>query len=98
MDGFVAIRRFRQKHVRLADRDGAAQFGRQCFVYDGTILPGCLVVSARRADRTPQRGIPTTERLLAIVVSVFEAVGAHTNKKIGEAELLSIEPELAAMN
>ncbi|HEY3864206.1 MAG TPA: dihydroxy-acid dehydratase [Verrucomicrobiae bacterium] len=45
------------------------------FVYGGTILPGCLTGDTRKLD----------------IVSVFEAVGAHANKKIGDAQLQEIE-------
>src|ERR1700722_522525 len=45
------------------------------FVYGGTILPGCITGDTRKLD----------------VVSVFEAIGAHANKKINDAELLAIE-------
>src|SRR2546421_1190350 len=45
------------------------------FVYGGTILPGCLTGDTRKLD----------------IVSVFEAVGAHANKRIGEQELEAIE-------
>src|SRR5579862_8396988 len=45
------------------------------FVYGGTILPGCITGDTRKLD----------------IVSVFEAVGAHANKKINDAELLAIE-------
>jgi dihydroxy-acid dehydratase len=45
------------------------------FVYGGTILPGCLTGAARKLD----------------IVSVFEAVGAHANKKIDDAQLHQIE-------
>jgi dihydroxy-acid dehydratase len=45
------------------------------FVYGGTILPGCLTDNSRKLD----------------IVSVFEAVGAHANKQIGDAELGAIE-------
>src|SRR6201996_7127405 len=44
------------------------------FVYGGTILPGCLTGDTRKLD----------------IVSVFEAVGAHANKKISDGELLAI--------
>ena len=40
------------------------------FVYGGTILPGCITGSNRLLD----------------IVSVFEAVGAHANHKIDDAE------------
>jgi dihydroxy-acid dehydratase len=45
------------------------------FVYGGTILPGCITGDSRKLD----------------IVSVFEAVGAHANRKIGDAELEQIE-------
>jgi dihydroxy-acid dehydratase len=45
------------------------------FVYGGTILPGCITGDPRKLD----------------IVSVFEAVGAHANKRIDDAELLAIE-------
>jgi dihydroxy-acid dehydratase len=45
------------------------------FVYGGTILPGCLTGTNRLLD----------------IVSVFEAVGAHANRKIGDEEFQAIE-------
>src|ERR1700710_2523684 len=45
------------------------------FVYGGTILPGCITGDTRKLD----------------IVSVFEAVGAHANNKINDAQLLAIE-------
>src|SRR3954447_18480830 len=45
------------------------------FVYGGTILPGCITGETRKLD----------------IVSVFEAVGAHANKKIGDEEFQAIE-------
>jgi dihydroxy-acid dehydratase len=45
------------------------------FVYGGTILPGCITGDPRKLD----------------IVSVFEAVGAHANKKISDKELQAIE-------
>ena len=45
------------------------------FVYGGTILPGCITGDTRKLD----------------IVSVFEAIGAHANKKIGDAEFQAIE-------
>ncbi|EEF58829.1 dihydroxy-acid dehydratase [Pedosphaera parvula] len=45
------------------------------FAYGGTILPGCITGDTRKLD----------------VVSVFEAVGAHANKKISDGELQAIE-------
>src|SRR5438094_3927690 len=45
------------------------------FVYGGTILPGCITGDSRKLD----------------IVSVFEAIGAHANKKIGDQEFQAIE-------
>src|SRR5437764_3510593 len=45
------------------------------FVYGGTILPGCVTGDTRKLD----------------IVSVFEAVGAHANRRIGDQELEAIE-------
>jgi dihydroxy-acid dehydratase len=45
------------------------------FVYGGTILPGCITGDPRKLD----------------IVSVFEAVGAHANKKIDDAQLHKVE-------
>src|SRR6266446_3345397 len=45
------------------------------FIYGGTILPGCITGDQRKLD----------------IVSVFEAVGAHANKKINDQELQAIE-------
>jgi len=45
------------------------------FVYGGTILPGCITGDTRKLD----------------IVSVFEAIGAHANKKISDAELQAVE-------
>ncbi len=47
------------------------------FVYGGTILPGCIT------------GDPKKRKL--DIVSVFEAVGSHANKKINDKELHEIE-------
>ena len=47
------------------------------FVYGGTILPGCIT------------GDPKQRKL--DIVSVFEAVGAHANKKMNNKELEQIE-------
>ena len=41
------------------------------FVYGGTILPGCITGDTRKLD----------------IVSVFEAIGAHANKKISDARI-----------
>src|SRR5438132_3482851 len=45
------------------------------FVYGGTILPGCITGENRKLD----------------VVSVFEAIGAHANKRIDDREFQAIE-------
>jgi len=45
------------------------------FVYGGTILPGCITGDSRKLD----------------IVSVFEAIGAHANQKIDDAEFQAIE-------
>ena len=45
------------------------------FVYGGTILPGCITGDPRKLD----------------VVSVFEAIGAHANHKISDAEFQAVE-------
>ena len=46
------------------------------FVYGGTILPGCLT-------NNPERKLD--------IVSVFEAIGAHSNHRIDDQELHAIE-------
>src|SRR5256886_176293 len=45
------------------------------FVYGGTILPGCITGDSRKLD----------------IVSVFEAIGAHANKRMDDKEFLAIE-------
>jgi len=45
------------------------------FVYGGTILPGCITGDTRKLD----------------IVSVFEAIGAHANHKISNAEFQAVE-------
>ncbi|MCC7482588.1 MAG: dihydroxy-acid dehydratase [Hyphomicrobiales bacterium] len=45
------------------------------FVYGGTILPGCITGDNRNLD----------------IVSVFEAVGAHTKQRISDKEFQAIE-------
>jgi len=75
MDGFVAIGGC-DKNMP-GSLIAMARLNRPAvFVYGGTILPGCLT-----AD--PNRKLD--------IVSVFEAVGAHANKKIGDTELQAIE-------
>ncbi|MEM9446732.1 MAG: dihydroxy-acid dehydratase [Verrucomicrobiota bacterium] len=48
------------------------------FVYGGTIMPGCLT-------------LPNKKKRNLDIVSVFEAVGAHANKKISDHQLKKIE-------
>jgi dihydroxy-acid dehydratase len=75
MDGFVAIGGC-DKNMPGA-LIAIARLNRPAvFVYGGTILPGCLT--------------NTSERNLDIV-SVFEAIGAHANKKISDAEFQAVE-------
>ncbi|HZA02812.1 MAG TPA: dihydroxy-acid dehydratase [Hyphomicrobiaceae bacterium] len=45
------------------------------FVYGGTILPGCIAGDSRKLD----------------IISVFEAVGAHANRKLSDQEFQAIE-------
>src|SRR5438876_9957822 len=45
------------------------------FVYGGTILPGCITGDSRKLD----------------IVSVFEAIGAHANKRMDDKEFQAIE-------
>jgi len=46
------------------------------FVYGGTILPGCITTN-------PDKKLD--------IVSVFEAIGAHANKKISDEEFYAVE-------
>ena len=88
MDGFVAIggcdKNMPGALIAIARMNRPA-----VFVYGGTILPGCLTVgqasSLSSSDR--QDGRPTQ----LDIVSVFEAIGAHANKKINDAEFLAVE-------
>src|SRR5436190_7764632 len=70
MDGFVAIGGC-DKNMPGALMAMARLNRPAVFVYGGTILPGCLTNS-------PERKLD--------IVSVFEAIGAHANKKIGDQE------------
>ena len=93
MDGFVAIggcdKNMPGAMIAIARLNRPA-----VFVYGGTILPGCLtngeVGSSRRDDRTSQRDVPTTGKMVDIV-SVFEAVGQHAAGKLDDAGLLAVE-------
>ncbi|MGH7941792.1 MAG: dihydroxy-acid dehydratase, partial [Limisphaerales bacterium] len=75
MDGFVAIGGC-DKNMP-GSLIAIARMNRPAvFVYGGTILPGCLTNDGKRK---------------LDVVSVFEAIGAHANKKISHAEFREIE-------
>ncbi|MGH7976547.1 MAG: dihydroxy-acid dehydratase, partial [Limisphaerales bacterium] len=90
MDGFVAIggcdKNMPGALMAIARMNRAA-----VFVYGGTILPGCLVGQASSLpDSRRQDACATTDRKLDIV-SVFEAIGAHANHKISDAEFQAVE-------
>jgi dihydroxy-acid dehydratase len=91
MDGFVAIGGC-DKNMPGAIMAMARMNRPAVFVYGGTILPGCLTGRWGEATDEPARGDarPTKGKMLDIV-SVFEAIGAHANKKIGDAEFQAIE-------
>ena len=75
MDGFVAIGGC-DKNMP-GSLIAIARMNRPAvFVYGGTILPGCITSA-------PDKKLD--------VVSVFEAIGAHANKKISDAELQAVE-------
>ena len=76
MDGFVAIGGC-DKNMPGCMMAIARMNRPAVFVYGGTILPGCIT------------GDPLKRQL--DVVSVFEAVGAHANGRISDAELHEIE-------
>src|SRR2546422_3436407 len=75
MDGFVAIGGC-DKNMPGSIIAMARLNRPAVFVYGGTILPGCLT-------NNPERKLD--------IVSVFEAIGAHANKKIGDQEFQAIE-------
>jgi dihydroxy-acid dehydratase len=75
MDGFVAIGGC-DKNMPGALIAMARMNRPAVFVYGGTILPGCLTLD-------PERKLD--------IVSVFEAIGAHANQKISDAEFLAVE-------
>jgi len=90
MDGFVAIGGC-DKNMPGALMAIARLNRPAVFVYGGTILPGCLVGQASSLSGSHgQDARATTERKLDIV-SVFEAIGAHANKKISDKEFLAVE-------
>ncbi len=60
------------------------------FVYGGTILPGCIT-GQLAANRLNKERAEELARKKLDIVSVFEAVGAHANHKICDAELELIE-------
>ena len=75
MDGFVAIGGC-DKNMP-GSLIAIARLNRPAvFVYGGTILPGCIT-------RAPDKKLD--------MVSVFEAIGAHANHKISDAELQAVE-------
>jgi dihydroxy-acid dehydratase len=75
MDGFVAIGGC-DKNMP-GSLIAMARLNRPAvFVYGGTILPGCLTTD-------PQQKLD--------IVSVFEAIGAHANQKISDAEFQAVE-------
>jgi dihydroxy-acid dehydratase len=75
MDGFVAIGGC-DKNMP-GSLIAIARMNRPAvFVYGGTILPGCITSA-------PDKKLD--------VVSVFEAIGAHANKKISDAEFQAVE-------
>ena len=75
MDGFVAIGGC-DKNMPGSLIAIARMNRAAVFVYGGTILPGCLTSN-------PERKLD--------IVSVFEAIGAHANKKISDAEFKAVE-------
>jgi dihydroxy-acid dehydratase len=75
MDGFVAIGGC-DKNMPGALIAMARLNRPAVFVYGGTILPGCLTTD-------PQTKLD--------IVSVFEAIGAHANKKISDQEFRAVE-------
>ena len=75
MDGFVAIGGC-DKNMPGSIIAMARLNRPAVFVYGGTILPGCLTSA-------PDKKLD--------IVSVFEAIGAHANKKISDAELQAVE-------
>jgi dihydroxy-acid dehydratase len=75
MDGFVAIGGC-DKNMPGALMAIARLNRASVFVYGGTILPGCITSD-------PERKLD--------IVSVFEAIGAHANKKISDAEFRAVE-------
>jgi len=76
MDGYVAIGGC-DKNMPGAMIAIARMNRAAVFVYGGTILPGCIT------------GDPQQRKL--DIVSVFEAVGAHANNKISEADFKAVE-------
>ncbi|MGH7979042.1 MAG: dihydroxy-acid dehydratase [Limisphaerales bacterium] len=75
MDGFVAIGGC-DKNMPGSLMAIARLNRAAVFVYGGTILPGCLTNNGgRKLD----------------IVSVFEAIGAHANKTISNAEFRAVE-------
>ena len=91
MDGYVAIGGC-DKNMPGAMMAIARMNRPAVFVYGGTILPGCLTVgqASSLSGSHGQDARASTERKLDIV-SVFEAIGQHANKKISDAEFEAVE-------
>ena len=75
MDGFVAIGGCDKNMPGALIAIACLQTVLSVFVYGGTILPGCITGDGRKLD----------------IVSVFEAIGAHANKKISNEEFKAVE-------
>jgi len=98
MDGYVAIggcdKNMPGALIAIARMNRPA-----VFVYGGTILPGCLTGGASVPANRSGKSDPASARAeasadkgkLLDIVSVFEAVGAHANQKISDAEFQAVE-------
>src|SRR5271165_5778947 len=90
LDGFVAIggcdKNMPGALIAIARMNRPA-----VFVYGGTILPGCLVGQASSLSGSHGQDARATTECKLDIVSVFEAIGAHANKKINDAEFLAVE-------
>jgi dihydroxy-acid dehydratase len=96
MDGFVAIGGC-DKNMPGALMAIARLNRPSVFVYGGTILPGCLTggasVPASRSGESAASSAREDARPTKMldIVSVFEAIGAHANKKISDEQFLAVE-------
>ena len=61
------------------------------FVYGGTILPGCITGDGCGNEGSNEGSNGDAREKSLDIVSVFEAVGAHANGKMSDAELSAIE-------